>query len=71
MTLDLVGGPYVEADVAAATPKGRIVCIGTMAGTRATVPVHLMLGKRLHLIGTVLRTRDVDEKAAARIPSPA
>ena len=65
VTLDLVGGPYVEADVAAATPKGRIVCIGTMAGTRATVPVHLMLGKRLHLIGTVLRTRDVDEKAAA------
>jgi NADPH:quinone reductase len=65
VTLDLVGGPYVEADVGAATIKGRIVCIGAIAGGRATLPVHVVLAKRLHLVGTVLRPRGVEEKAAA------
>jgi NADPH:quinone reductase-like Zn-dependent oxidoreductase len=65
VTLDLVGGAYVEVDVAAAATKGRIVCIGAIAGPRATLPVHAVLAKRLHLIGTMLRPRDVEEKAAA------
>jgi NADPH:quinone reductase len=65
VTLDLVGGDYVVADVNAATPKGRIVLIGTIAGGRATVPIMGILGKRLTVMGTVLRGRDVAEKAAA------
>jgi putative PIG3 family NAD(P)H quinone oxidoreductase len=65
VTLDLVGGDYVIADVNASMPKGRIVCIGTIAGGRATLPIASILGKRLTLIGTMLRGRDVDEKAAA------
>jgi NADPH2:quinone reductase len=65
VTLDLVGGDYVIADVNAAAVKGRIVCIGTIAGGRATLPIMAILGKRLTLIGTVLRGRDVAEKAAA------
>jgi len=65
VTLDLVGGDYVIADVNAAAPKGRIVCIGMMAGSRALLPLSSILAKRLTLIGTVLRGRDVTEKAAA------
>jgi NADPH2:quinone reductase len=65
VALDLVGGDYVIADVNAAAPKGRIVCIGMMAGTRATLPISSILAKRLTLFGTVLRSRDVAEKAAA------
>ena len=65
VTLDLVGGDYVIADVNAAAPKGRIVCIGMMAGTRAALPLSSILAKRLTLIGTVLRSRDVAEKAEA------
>ncbi len=65
VTLDLVGGDYVVADVNAATPKGRIVLIGTIAGGRANVPLMAILGKRLTVMGTVLRGRDVAEKAAA------
>jgi putative PIG3 family NAD(P)H quinone oxidoreductase len=65
VTLDLVGGDYVVADVNAAAVKGRIVCIGTIAGGRATLPITAILGKRLSLIGTVLRGRDVAEKALA------
>ncbi len=65
VTLDLVGGDYVVADVNAAAPKGRIVLIGTIAGGRATLPIMGMLGKRLTVMGTVLRARDVAEKASA------
>ncbi len=65
VTLDLVGGDYAIADVNAAAPKGRIVCIGMMAGSQASLPLSSILAKRLTLIGTVLRTRDVEEKAAA------
>jgi len=60
--LDLVGGAYVEANIRAAAPKGRIMIIGTVAGRTATISVGMVLGKRLTLRGTVLRSRPVEEK---------
>jgi len=65
VTLDLVGGAYFAADVAAAATKGRIVLIGMMAGTDATVNLAAVLAKRLQIFGTMLRVRDVQEKSAA------
>jgi putative PIG3 family NAD(P)H quinone oxidoreductase len=64
VVLDTLGGDYVAADVNAAAAKARIVCIGTIAGGRVTLPIMSILAKRLALIGTVLRGRDVVEKAA-------
>jgi len=63
ITLDLVGGPYVEATIRASALKARIMLIGTVAGRSATLPLHLMLAKRITLRGTILRARSVDEKA--------
>src|SRR5262249_60870712 len=37
VTLDLVAGPYVEADIAAAAPLRRIVGLGTLASVRPAV----------------------------------
>ena len=65
VTLDLVCGDYVIADVNAARNLGRIVCIGMTAGARAMVPLSALLAKRLTMIGTVQRPRTVAEKAAA------
>jgi len=65
VVVDLVGGPYVTADVLAARPLGRVVVVGTLAGGRAEVPLLALMGKRLRVIGTVLRARDTAEKAAA------
>lgn len=62
IVLDLVGGAYVSANICAASPRGRIMCIGTVAGRTATIPVGLVLGKRLSILGTVLRSRSLDEK---------
>lgn len=64
VTIDLVGGDYVGASIRAAAPRGRIMLVGTMAGRNATVPLGLVLGKRLTLRGTVLRSRTMEEKRA-------
>ena len=65
VTIDLAGGRYVEVDIAAAAVHGRIVLVGTVAGTRATLPIHITMAKRLSIYGTVLRARNAQEKAAA------
>ena len=65
VTLDLVGGPYVEAEIAASAALGRIVFVGTLAGMHAQLDVLTVMQKRLALHGTVLRTRSRAEKAAA------
>ena len=61
MTLDLVGGPYLAMSIRAAAPRGRIMLIGTIAGRTGTIPVGMILGKRLTLRGTVLRARAMEE----------
>jgi NADPH:quinone reductase len=62
VTLDLVAGAYVPAEIQAAAKRGRIMFIGTVAGRTATVPIGMVLGKRLTLRGTVLRARSIEEK---------
>jgi NADPH2:quinone reductase len=64
ITMDLVGGPYLGASIRAASLKGRIMLVGTVAGRVGTIPIGMILGKRLTLRGTVLRARSVDEKRA-------
>jgi putative PIG3 family NAD(P)H quinone oxidoreductase len=65
VTLDLVGGPYLGVDVAAAAPKGRIVIVGLIAGARSELDMGTVLARRLVVRGTVLRSRPADEKADA------
>jgi NADPH:quinone reductase-like Zn-dependent oxidoreductase len=45
-----------------ATNKGRIIVIGTVAGSRSELDLGLLLRRRIHLVGTVLRTRSLEEK---------
>lgn len=63
VVLDLVGGPYLEVDVAAAAPKARIVIVGVIAGGRHELDLLALMGKRLTVRGTVLRSRPSHEKA--------
>lgn len=65
VTLDLLGGPYLAASIQSAARRGRIMVIGTVAGRTATVPVGMILTKRLNVRGTVLRARSIEEKRAA------
>jgi NADPH:quinone reductase len=63
VVLDLAGGPYVAASIKALAQKGRIMLIATMAGNEITLQLGQLLGKRAHLIGTILRARPVEEIA--------
>ncbi|HET6977947.1 MAG TPA: NAD(P)H-quinone oxidoreductase [Pyrinomonadaceae bacterium] len=64
IVLDLNGGPYFATSLAAMALKGRIVLIGGVAGGKTNVDLHQILRKRLHIIGTVLRARPLEEKIA-------
>jgi NADPH:quinone reductase len=65
VVLELVGGAYIEEDLRCVAPKGRIVLVGLMAGTRADVDLAAVLRKRIDIHGTVLRSRPLEEKIAA------
>jgi putative PIG3 family NAD(P)H quinone oxidoreductase len=62
VALDLVGGPYLGATVDVMAPRGRVVLVGTMAGTRGELDYRRILGHRLTLRGTVLRARPIEER---------
>lgn len=65
VVLDLVGGEYVGIDLQVCRPRGRVVVVGLTGGGGAHVDLSLLLRRRLHVIGTVLRARPDHEKAAA------
>jgi putative PIG3 family NAD(P)H quinone oxidoreductase len=63
--LDLVGGPYFAANLAALSLRGRMMLVGTTGGASAPFDFGVMMGKRLNIRGTVLRARSTEEKARA------
>lgn len=65
VVIDLVGGDYIAADVAAAAPKGRIMLVGLLAGRSTTIDLGGVLRQRLTIRGTVLRSRPSHEKVEA------
>ena len=63
--LDLVGAPYMAANLKALAPLGRMICVGVTAGASAQIDLGILLHKRLRIFGTTLRGRSAPEKAAA------
>jgi putative PIG3 family NAD(P)H quinone oxidoreductase len=64
--LDMVGGDYVQRNIAAAAPWGRIVNIAYQKSFRAEVDFTPVLTKRLTLAATTLRGRSPVQKQAIR-----
>jgi putative PIG3 family NAD(P)H quinone oxidoreductase len=63
--LDHIGARYLPRDLDAVATGGRIIVIGSMGGQRsADLDVIKLLGKRVSIIGSTLRARPVEEKAA-------
>jgi len=61
--LDIVGGRYLERNLAALRTGGRLVVIGLQGGAKAELNLGLLLAKRATVAGTTLRARPVAEKA--------
>jgi putative PIG3 family NAD(P)H quinone oxidoreductase len=62
--LDLVGGSYLAGNLDALALRGRLISVGLTAGTRAELDMSLLMRKRITVIGTVLRARQLEEKIA-------
>jgi NADPH2:quinone reductase len=63
--LDLVGGSYLKANLQALSLRGRLIFVGTTGGAKAEIDYSVVMGKRLRIMGTSLRTRSIEEKATA------
>ena len=63
--LDLVGAAYFQENLASLALKGRLILVGLTSGRTAEFNLGLALQKRASIIGTVLRSRPMEEKAAA------
>jgi len=63
LVIELTGGAETASHLAALAPRGRLVVVGLVGGRKAEMDLGLILGKRLHVIGSVLRARPREEKA--------
>ncbi len=64
LVLDLVGGRYLAESLACLAPKGRVVEVGTLDGTAAALDLRQLMGRRARVVGTLLRSRPLEEKIA-------
>ncbi len=64
VALDLVGGAWTAETLETMAPQGTLMLVGLVAGASATLPLSTMLGKRLRIIGTAMRSRSLEEKIA-------
>ncbi len=63
LILDHIGADYLDANMRALGVGGRLVVIGISSGPRAELNMGRMMVKRQRIIGSVLRSRSVAEKA--------
>jgi NADPH2:quinone reductase len=66
LILDIIGGPYFDRNLVALAMEGRLVQIGLMGGSEATIDLRRVLGRRLTITGSTLRPRSPRSVAAPR-----
>jgi putative PIG3 family NAD(P)H quinone oxidoreductase len=62
LALELVGGEYFPETATALASRGRILLVGLLGGAQAGLDLRVLLSKRIKVIGTVLRSRPIEEK---------
>jgi putative PIG3 family NAD(P)H quinone oxidoreductase len=64
VVLDILGAKYLRRNLEVLATGGRLVIIGMMGGRTAELDIATLMGKRAAVIGTTLRARPPEEKAA-------
>ncbi|RME72049.1 MAG: NAD(P)H-quinone oxidoreductase [Chloroflexi bacterium] len=64
--LDMVGAAYLERNLRLLKTRGRLVIISTLSGSKAEIDLRYLMGRRLRVIGSVLRARPVEEKTVIK-----
>jgi putative PIG3 family NAD(P)H quinone oxidoreductase len=63
LVIEFAGGPDWNSHLAAMAPQGRMVVVGLVGGRKSEVDLGLVLSRRLHVVGSLLRSRPREEKA--------
>ena len=63
VVLDMVGGDYLERNLACLAEEGRHVSIAAQRGPRPELPIFEVMRRRLTLTGSTLRARSAEFKA--------
>jgi len=61
--LDVLGGPALADNLHVLALRGRLVLLGFLAGSRTSADLGPILRKRLEVIGSMMRTRGLEERA--------
>ena len=64
VVLDFIGGDYLEQNMQVVGNWGRIVILATLGGAQGTLPIGMLMGKRVSVKGVTLRSRTLEEKLA-------
>ena len=64
VVLDMVGDGYIQRNISALAPDGRLCHIAFLGGSKAEVDFLPMMLKRITISGSTLRTRSVEFKGA-------
>ena len=64
LILDPIGAPHWHQNLQCLREKGRLVLFGLMGGAKTNVNLATLLTKRITILGTVLRSRPLEEKIA-------
>jgi putative PIG3 family NAD(P)H quinone oxidoreductase len=62
VVLDIMGASYLERNIAALKPNGRLLVIGLQGGRSGEVDLNALMRKRATIIATTLRSRPKEEK---------
>ena len=62
VVLDVLGGPALADNLAVLAPRGRLILLGFLAGSGTDADLRPILHKRLEVIGTMMRTRGLEER---------
>lgn len=61
---DFVGKDNFARNLSALKPAGRLVQVATMSGATTEIDLRILMSKRLHVIGSVMRSRGLTDKRA-------
>jgi NADPH2:quinone reductase len=64
VVLDHIGGAYLKQNLKCLAVGGRLVIIGLMGGSKSEINLAPLMVKRQQILGSVLRSRPVDEKTS-------
>jgi NADPH:quinone reductase-like Zn-dependent oxidoreductase len=64
LVIDFLGAASWALNLEVLAIRGRLVLVGTMSGATVEADLGALMRKRLTVIGTVLRTRPIEEKMA-------